>query len=105
MSKPMTISRTAFLVSIVTLASACATPSQRTKASGSAPVASAAEAKTQQKSDGYDHVVCDTETTVGSHIPETVCRSVEMTDQNRRRTQDEFNRMLQHPGTGTGPGN
>jgi len=38
-----------------------------------------------------DKMICEVERTVGSMIPETVCRSVQQTERNRTRTIDYLN--------------
>ncbi len=38
-----------------------------------------------------DNIVCEVERTVGTWIPETVCRSVEQSERHQRQTQDILN--------------
>jgi hypothetical protein len=88
---------------LVVLLSGCATSSREQAGStASAPAKMAKNNASQGKSGTEEHMVCEVERTVGSWIPETVCRAVEQTERNRRRTQDAFNEAQSTPIVGRG---
>ena len=85
------------------LLSGCATSSrQQSGSTEGAPAKMAKNTGSQGKSGTEEHMVCEVERTVGSWIPETVCRAVEQTERNRRRTQDAFNEAQSTPIVGRG---
>jgi hypothetical protein len=88
---------------LMVLASGCASSSR--ELSGSNP--SAKMGKSYNHGDDEYEVVCEVERTVGSWIPEEVCRSVEKTEMTRRRTQDLLNvtRGIPVPPSGRTGGN
>ena len=80
-----------FAVVLFFLATACATSSNKmTVSTEGAPPELAKNASQAKKSKVEDHVICAKEMTVGSHIPETVCRSVEQTERNRQQVQNSL---------------
>ena len=90
----MNYRRKLVVAGLVVLASGCAGSSRELSgSSGSAPAKMAKNTAT----DSEDKMVCETERTVGTWIPETVCRHVEQTERNRRQTQDMLN-TTQGPG-------
>ncbi len=84
----MNYRRKMIVAGLFVLASGCAGSSR--ELSGSTESAPAKMAK-NTASESDDKMVCEVERTVGTWIPETVCRSVEQTDRNRTRTQDYLN--------------
>ena len=84
----MNYRRKMIVAGLFVLAGGCASSSREMSGSTESPPGKMAK-NTATGSD--DKMVCETERTVGTWIPETVCRHVEQTERNRRQTQDMLN--------------
>lgn len=96
----MSYRRKMIVAGLFVLASGCASSSREMSGSTESPPAKMAK---NTATDSEDKMVCETERTVGTWIPETVCRHVEQTERNRRQTQDMLN-TTRGPGRQLGGG-
>ena len=79
------------LVSVLLLASACATS---TAPAGTAPVKAQSGAATGVAADDQK-LICQMERPVGSNIPKRVCRTQAQIDRERESAQDKMREMQQ----------
>jgi hypothetical protein len=86
------------------LATACATTSHEVSGTSEGAPAKLAKNTSQDKSKVEDEVVCENEMTVGSHIPETVCRAKEQSERYRRQVQDAWEVSRGNPAAPQGGG-
>jgi starvation-inducible outer membrane lipoprotein len=93
-----------FAAGLFFLASACATSSHELSGSSEAAPAKVAKNTSQDKLKVEDEVVCENEMTVGSHIPETVCRAKNQSERYRTEIQNALEVTRGNPAAPQGVG-
>jgi hypothetical protein len=81
---------------LLLIGAGCAASSKAVQSSSKTDAVATASATEQQKKNQRDRgnqVICENEVSVGSHIPERICRTVENIEQTRNESQD----FLQQP--------